>query len=467
MSRPVMSRASVLVLVEAGMVLFLGRVAMVRIPDLTPLFFHFFDMQAGPPDFAMADPFYPLLRGVLGLCLFFYLVRLLVLSKARSADGVPGRDWLLNALIAVFLLLAIVPSVARDMFDRATYDDISYNTTPFRSRTHDGGVLQTELAAHAVLAGENPYAIDYGDTDMARAGDSNLAGWQMFGYERNPALGHVPYMPVSFLLPIPLMKASEAAFGWYDQRIFYILAALLFVWVAGRLVDPGMPRRVVWLLAGLNPMLLPFLKLGRNDIVILAMLALVALALKHRRLAWAGLILGLACATKHLVWPVAFFYVVWLFSDPSIRGASARRATLAVVLAFVIPCLPFMIADAGAFFDDTIAFNFGLSPDAYPLRPDSPGMASLVLGMGWANELRGGFPMWVFQVGVTLPLTVIATMRLIRCPRVSEMFAAAALIVFSALFFAAHFAFNYWAVPFFLLLFGVAAASWSPVQQSE
>jgi hypothetical protein len=448
--------------VEAGVLLAVGFGWMARLVDLTPLFRHFLGIRPGPPQFAMVDPFYPLLRGVVAVALFAYLVGLLWPGRTG-----PGGDRALSVLAWVLLVIGLVTPAARDMFDRAVTDEAPGNEAAFRSQTHDGGVLQTEIAMSALTRGENPYAIDYGDTEMARARDSDAQGWRRLGYPRNPALGHLPYPPAEFLLPLPLSWASRHALGWYDQRVFYLLAALAFVFVCGLLVEPGGLRRMVWLVAGASQLLLPFVRAGRNDIVLLLWLAVMACLLQRRRVVAAGAVLGLACATKQFAWILAVVFAIWVWVDPEWRGRPARRSLVALAAVFLAFCLPFLLWSPSAFVDDVIAFNLGLSPDAYPLRPDSLGLASLVLGLGWATSLRGGFPMWAAQLAITLPIAIFLLRRLIRQPSAASMLLVAALVLYSALFCSSFFALNYLAAPGGLLLFAALLSRSRPDWPAE
>jgi hypothetical protein len=434
-------------LVELGLVMVLGSGVLASTPDLTPLLQHFFGFEWDRSQFAIDNPVYPLLMGCFALCLLVYVLRLSLRVDKHGVDRV------LNVVGWIIMVLAITTPAARDMFLRATIDNVPGNERMYVSHTHDGGVLQTELAIDAVLAGENPYSLDYGNSEMARARDSDAAGWRGWGYEHNPAFDHVPYLPAMFLLPLPLNLASEAAFDWYDQRVFYILAFFVFIWATGRLVRAGRPRRIVWLLTGLSPLLLPFIQMGRNDIALLAVLALFALAVKRDKVVLAAGLLGVACASKQFAWATVPFFAVWLSRRESAPEGSTKWSILAFVGVMALFCLPFFITAPGAFLDDTLAFNLGLTADAYPLRPDSTGMASLVFGLGWATSLRDGFPMWVFQAAVTLPLITILLLRLYRRPTLPQMYLYAGVVTFTTLFFSAFFAFNYWAIPAYLLLY--------------
>ncbi|MBN1944558.1 MAG: DUF2029 domain-containing protein [Bradymonadales bacterium] len=456
-------------LVELAVVLLLGFEILRQVADLTPLARHFFGFEGGPPAFAMADPLYPMLRGILALLLLIYVIRVAIghFRSSRTDAAAPsseepgpdaGKDWLLTLVIWILIVLATVTPAARDMFDRAMVDQAPGNQQLFRSRTHDGGVLQTELAMEAVVAGRNPYDLDYGDTVMARARDSDPTGWRRLGFARNPALAHVPYLPAMFLLPLGPKWLSERLFDWYDQRVFYLVAAFLFVWFSGRLVAPGRGRRLVWLLTGPSPLVLPFLRIGRNDILLLSMLAALAWAVRRDRAVLAGGILGLACATKQFAWAMVPFFAIWVFltGDRSSRRRYGSLAALLVVMAAF--CLPFFLDSPRSFLDDILLFNLGMTEEAFPLRPDSLGIASVVLGAGWARSLRAPFPLWIFQLVVTLPLVLLMGWRLVRHPTGTGLFLAGAVTVFCGLFFSRFFDFSYMAIPFYLLLFAALLA---------
>lgn len=456
-------RAALLALVELGLVLWTGFRFATHTVDPTALMARFFGYEVWIPSYRRPMPLQSVALGLITLVVLTYLALLVFeLLSGRSEGGRGGgrpggrAAWGRRLPLSVFCWVligfgAVLPA-AQDMLVRADVDEVAGNQRAFRSRTHDGGVLQTELAMTALMEGRNPYRVDYGETVMARAADSQAERWRGIGYERNPALGHIPYLPAMFLLPIPVRAASEALFDWYDQRLFYLLAALVLVLVSGRLVGGGRPRRIVWLLVGVSPFLLPFLRIGRNDVVLLALLALMALALKRGRTVWAAGLLGLACASKQFAWFVVPFFLIWLWRDERVDGRSAGRALTALVAVGGLVCLPFLLWGPEAFLEDVLFFNLGLTADAYPLRPDSSGVAAIALGLGWATGLRDGFPLWAFQLLVTLPLAALGAVGVWRKPSAARVFLASALALWAALFCSAFFALNYWSHPAFMVL---------------
>lgn len=455
---------------ELAVVLYLGSKLFVSVPDITPLLFHFFGFEVRAGEFATVDVGRVFLRGFMALCLLCYVLKVGVFdgvvdrspnaqqkpksSRVPRALSVVGATTL-SASLWILIVLAVVVPTGTDVFNRFTQDERPGNFDRFQSHTHDGGVLQTELAIEAVLAGENPYSIDYGDTIMIRARDSDLWGWRSWGYERNPALGHVPYPPGVFVMSIPFKWASDQLFGGYDQRLFYVFAAIAFTILVGLMVPSGPPRRIAWAVAGLGSGLLPFIRIGRNDIVLLAAVAAFVLAVQHRRFVWMGVTLGLACVVKQFAWPLALFTAIWMWRDSRVDRADKRRVTAAFLVTFSAFVLPFLIASPEAFFEDVLAFSLGMTDDAYPIRSDSMGLTSLLLGTGAATTLRDGFPMWIFQLSITLPVIVVLVIRVIHHPSADQVFTSAAVTVFVGLSCSAFFAFNYWPFPIALLAFGL------------
>src|SRR5207244_3497041 len=104
--------------------------------------------------------------------LFLFAVLAAAASRARAAEH------LRRVAVGWFVLVvAVVPALAQIEI-RHHVDEAPGNLEEYRSSTHDGGVLQTEMAVGLLLAGRDPYGADYARPPMSRARDSDAEGWR-------------------------------------------------------------------------------------------------------------------------------------------------------------------------------------------------------------------------------------------------------------------------------------------------
>ncbi|MFH1679579.1 MAG: hypothetical protein ABIH26_02930 [Candidatus Eisenbacteria bacterium] len=315
-----------------------------------------------------------------------------------------------------------------------------------RGHAHDGGVVQTEEAARFLLRGENPYAADYRSTPMA-------------GLEwgpGNPAIIHLPYFPLSFLVHAPFLVIGERISGAYDARVLYLLFYLATFFLVVRWSADPERKLVLAALWGLNPFLVPHLVQGRNDVVVAAMLVAAVHLLLSRRAAASVLLLGAACATKQFAFLFVPFFVVSLGAAPG-RGwtetlrAGARKALPGLVPLLVL-VLPFLLWDAGAFLDDTWAFNVGLAEVSYPLG-GTPGfgLGYLLAALGVVPSVYHYFPFAILQIPVLLPLGWVLLRRHRADGTPASLLVSFSLFLFVFLFLSRVFHHNYLALIFFFL----------------
>ncbi|MCA9523468.1 MAG: hypothetical protein KC609_20980 [Myxococcales bacterium] len=368
----------------------------------------------------MRDPARWLIVGtIIGLAVL-YLVLDLILRSRPSPSRHGG--WLRATLFTALLWFAVGHPLIGQIWLRANVDRARF--------AHDGGVLQTEIAALGLLEGQNPYGRDYSKTPMARSGYSGSGNWRWMGYRQNPALRHYPYLPLTFLAALPGIEIASWFGARWDQRGLYALAFLALIVLVGALAPPGEQRRLAVALVALNPLLIHDLVRGYSDILGLALLVASLVALRQRRIALASALLGAACATKPFAWLVVpFFVALWLGERrrqtprPShLSGLSPLWPGLVVVLVLV---LPFCIWDLRAFVGDIFAFNAGtasLPADRYPIRGfHGYGLAAWLLYVGAVDSVRASFPFVLVQVLVVAPILWFGGKRLLIAPRSAEL----------------------------------------------
>lgn len=284
------------------------------------------------------------------------------------------------------------------------------------SYTHDGGVIQTEATIQFLLEGRNPYVDDYTETPMAEWGFS----------EYRTALYHYPYLPWTFLFSAPFYVAGNAL-GFYDQRLIYLGLLAVALLLAPRLAQTPRTRLALVMVLALNPLMALDVIFGQNDVYVLAwlLLSLVSLAHGHARAEqgkparwprWLSLVLfGLACASKPTAWFFAPFYGLLLLADTregtgTTWGDLLRAIPRAIVrawpalLTMAVAVLPYVLWDAGAFYDDVWRWSSGKGDTGYQIW--GWGGSNFVLALGLVSDRFAEWPFWITQVVVALPLLV-------------------------------------------------------------
>ncbi len=154
----------------------------------------------------------------LGALLAYALLDLALHEPQRTR----WKSWLLASII----LTAVVAPTIQLILLRNANGPASY--------THDGGVIQTEATIRYLLEGKNPYTEDYTATPMAEWGFSQY----------RTALYHYPYLPWTFVFSAPFYALGQG-FGFYDQRVVYLLLyglAIFFSARLGRVSSVGLAR---------------------------------------------------------------------------------------------------------------------------------------------------------------------------------------------------------------------------------
>ncbi len=368
------------------------------------------------------------------------------------------------ALPILVLLLVVAPVANRAYLRFATGRHLDY--------AHDGGVVQTEEAARFLLRGVNPYSADFSSTPLR-------------GVEIPSILHYNPYLPGSFVLPAPLIALADAVHLPFDQRVVYLALYAAGIWLIPRAFRQRGTGEVARTVFAFNPLVVPFMELGRNDIYVIAFLLFAIVALARRRPTAFFLNLALACATKQLAWFVAPFLLVcawrtWLpaagamlepgepgepreSGEPAATRAMAARWRRGAALGaglFVALVLPFFLWDPTAFVNSVYRFNAGLVPDSYPLG-GTPGFgfAMLAAVYRWAPSRTAYFELTPYLLVTALPLALLLLWRLARRPSTSQALLGAFLVSFWIYFFSRVFHNNYLGVLLFLLQMGILTAA--------
>jgi hypothetical protein len=318
------------------------------------------------------------------------------------------KDSVAAASVAVLYALPVIGGIAR------------WHLIPSPTALIGDGAYQMQLARNVLMRGIDPYGFNYVGTGLERT------PWnQPFP---NPSLHHLDYWPGTIVLPLPVQAAFQGVLGWWDERIWMLLAAVA-VWLLIRRMVPGVAGRMAAVAFFLVPGHSLLAILGDNDLPMVALLLGSGLAVGKRRFLLAGLLIGLAVATKQtslIAVPILAAYA----AGQHVGWRQFLRSTGIAVAAVCLLVAPFLLWNAGAFIADTLLFNFGSGAEAYPIQ--GLGLSSILLKAGIIQGARDAFPFLLIQLPLVIAAWLIAWRRLTRCPRVSEfiLWCGAAFFVF-------------------------------------
>ncbi|GIW11305.1 MAG: hypothetical protein KatS3mg061_2362 [Dehalococcoidia bacterium] len=393
----------------------------------------------------LADPLSQLvLASTFGLLVCYLLVDLIQTWPGRREQL--ALRWAYPLKLILLFLICLLSVGANTVMVMA----LRQATTPAQF-AHDGGVLMGDLAVRWLLEGVNVYQQDWRTT------------WVVAAYPNGPGLSHYPYLPFAFVPAAPLYLLTTSLWGWYDHRLFYLLAylALLAVtpWIAP---SPG-GRLALAAIFALNPILANDLIYGYNDMLVLALLALALAAYRTDHQTLGGMAVGCALATKGTVWPLLPFLTIALWGTQRLAlDWRLLRPLLPIVLTAALFILPYALWDAPALWEDTVLYNAG-APVADGLPIKGWGAATFVVALGWVDDLFAPFPFWVGELLLAGPLTVVLLLRQWRHNTLAAAFAHFGLLSLVVVYLSRTMNPNYIGFALAMLAVGVFAAEERPV----
>jgi hypothetical protein len=303
-----------------------------------------------------------------------------------AAVGWRARAWrgtLLAALAVVVALALLVPAVVLQVGLRqatAPWYDVNDST------------YQIEIAGDLIRNGHDPYGRNYRGTGLEKWYPA--AGFPVG--RKQVALRHLAYFPGTPLtaaawrvLPAPL-----------DDYRFFVLActvALFFAALAFR--GPPSLRIALGAVSAANPLAVRAVWFGTADAPSLLCVVLAFAFLSRRRVVWASFFLALAIALKQFALVAVPFFVVALLALRLSRLAW-RNTTLAFALPLLAVFIPFLVADPGALWRDTIVYG------GSTYRIIGYGLSSLFVKTHLTHSRYGSYPFVWFLVFVWLPVTL-------------------------------------------------------------
>lgn len=246
-----------------------------------------------------------------------------------------------------------------------------------------------------------------------------------------------PYFPGTSVLEAPFKLVFN------DVRYAYVVAILVAAVCVYRLARPELAAPLAALM-----FVFPHFQFGIeqawNEPLIIAAVACMVLAVQRGHLTLAVVCLAIALATKQqmlLILPLAAWW----------RPFGLRR-TVAAVAGAILMCLPWIVADPGAFYDDTIRFNAHL-----PVRPDSLSLYEFAVHHGH-----------IFSSNVAYVAALAAlTLAMWRLPRNAFGFSlGSAFVLYAFSMFNRHAFFNHYTLVLGLLVIACASAAPATVRPS-
>jgi hypothetical protein len=327
---------------------------------------------------------------------------------------------------------------------------LRWHFVPSRMALIGDAAYQTQLAGDFLLKGIDPYGADYG-----RAGLASAPWGESFP---SPALHHLVTWPGQVLLPLPLQFVARLA-GWWDERVFLLLAAGAIWWLLLRLM-PGVPGRLAAIAFFLIPGHSLVAVLGDTDLPMLALTLAALLAADRRRYALMGVLLGLAVVTKQH----ALLAIPLVAALAVVRGGDRRallRAAAVAAAAALITIAPFLAWNAGAFIRDTVVFVAGSGVDAYPIN--GFGLSTFLLSIGVIHGARDAFPFALIEVAVGLAVWLAGWYWIRTRARLTDVLVFSGLAMLAVFYVSRYFHDTHLLLGAELILAGLVARWWPQV----
>jgi hypothetical protein len=341
------------------------------------------------------------------------------------------RAELLGGLALLVVLALLVPAVVLQAGLRQATQPWYFD---------NDSTYQIEIAGDLVRHGHDPYGRDYTGTGLERWYPA--AGFPVG--RKQVALHHLAYFPGTPLTAAVWRVLPAPA---DDYRFFVLLCTIAIFFAALVFRAPLTLRIALGAVAAANPLAVRAAWFGTADAPALLCLLLAFALLTRRRLVWAALFLGLAVLLKQFALvAVPFFAVMLVVLRPP------RRAWRASAGAFLLPLVaglvPFLVADPGGLWRDTIAYG------GSTYRIIGYGLSSLFLKAGFVDDRYSSYPFVWLALLVWLPITAWLLWNQHRSGRLWSGAAGFAISMFALLFVSRVFQTSYLVWP----LVGILAA---------
>jgi 4-amino-4-deoxy-L-arabinose transferase-like glycosyltransferase len=412
----------------------LGALVAVVVPELgsDPWPFH-------PPSVHPHGLLGPLVRAAgrkwdLGFVRTPGIVAALVVAAAALV-GWRRRTWRADVLSALVLVVAVALLLPAMLLQAG----LRQGTGPWYD--DNDSTYQIEIAGELIRHGHDPYGRDYTGTGLERWYPA--AGFPVG--RKQVALHHLAYFPGT---PLTAAAWGVLPHPLDDYRFFVLLCTLALFGAALAFRGPLTLRIALGAVAVANPLVVRAVWFGTADAPALLCLLLAFALLTRRRLVWAAFALGLAVLLKQFALVAVPFVALMVLAMRPTRVA-LRNAALAFAAPLVIGIVPFLVADPGGLWRDTIAYG------GSTYRIIGYGLSSLFLKAGLVDDRYSSYPFVWLLILVWLPVTVWLLWQQRREARTWTGAAAFAVSMFVLLFISRVFQTSYLVWP----LMGIVAAA--------
>ena len=297
----------------------------------------------------------------------------------RTRPALPA--WTGVALVLAVGVLLIAPSTLLQL-------GLRDSTAPWFF-TNDS-TYQVELGGELVLDGDNPYGHDYTHSGLERFYTRDGSVFERVRQDE-VALRHFAYFPGA-VLSAAVWRVLPDPFD--DYRLLVLLATLALLPAALLFRGPLGWRLAIGAVLVCNPIAIRSAWFGQNDAPSLLLLVLSFALLTRRRFAWAAALLAGAILLKQFAVVAVPFMLLMVPREEWKRAGIAFGAVLAV------GTLPFLVADPGAFWDDTVRYGAGT------YRIVGYGLSAILIRVGILDDRDGSYPFALIALLTWVPLTV-------------------------------------------------------------
>lgn len=250
-------------------------------------------------------------------------------------------------------------------------------------------ILQLEAAMRFLIEGKNPYAVTYFGTHMEAWHYAELGKDAV-----NPALYHFVMPPWYLLFPF-FFYPFLWIFGFFDGRLpllftFFGTLVILAFWI-----KDYQKKILALIITAFHPVMFDYLLEGRSDYFAFFWLLLALFLYDRKKHVWAAAVFALALLSKQTIW-LSLPFVLLYARTKRLLVMSAFLGTVALVLG------PFLLWNAGAFWQSTVAFLQGTTPVSYPVAGYGWGM--VLYQLGFIKDLHAYYPFIYWQLGAGVPV---------------------------------------------------------------
>ena len=253
---------------------------------------------------------------------------------------------------------------------------------------------QIEIGGELLLDLDNPYGHDYRRSGLERfyTRDGSVSQRVL---DREVALEHFAYFPGA-VVSAAVWRLLPEPFDDYRLLVLFCNLAMLAAALAFR--GPLAVRMALGALLVCSPIAVRSAWFGQNDAPSLLLLVLAFALASRRSFGWAAASLAGAILLKQFA-VVALPFLALMMWQMGAGRAELRRAGLVFAGVIAAGVLPFLIADAGAFYDDTVRYGAGT------YRIVGYGLSAILFEAGVLDDRYGAYPFALIALLTWVPLS--------------------------------------------------------------